>query len=73
MNQRQRKKARKTADTPRGSLRVQAFYQALADADDTLEAAARAIYEDDPSHAARLIESGRESIAEHIETLKGLL
>lgn len=60
-------------DVPNGSTKLQALYQALDDADDTLQAASRAIRAGDHSEALHLLALGRSSIADHIEELKGLL
>lgn len=82
MNRRQLKKAQRQidregfnawADTPNGSARLQAIYQAVADVDDTLDAVRSAVFNDDNDEAMRLIHMGRESLAEHIVELKGLL
>lgn len=82
MNRRQLKKAQRQidregfnawADTPNGSARLQAIYQAVADVDDTLEAINGAIDDGDTDEAQRLIALGSDSLAEHIAELKGLL
>lgn len=65
MNERRRKKAL--------TQRIESFYQALDDADDTLQAADNALDDGHTDEAQRLIAIGRESLAGHIQRLKGLL
>lgn len=61
------------ADTPSGNARLVAFHDAVADADDTLEAVDRAICDGDLAEASKLIALGRESLAERLTELKELL
>lgn len=56
-----------------GSDQLRQAYEAVADTDDTLQAIGSAIRDGDKYEALRLIELGRESLAEHATTLKGLL
>lgn len=61
------------AATPNGNARLIAFHDAVIDADDTLEHVARAIADDDLAEACHLIQLGRDSLADRITELKGML
>lgn len=59
--------------TPNGSTQLQLWYQAIADATDSLEAISRAIAAGDGEEAQSLIALAHESLTEHQTELKGLL
>jgi DNA-binding GntR family transcriptional regulator len=61
------------AETSNGSPQLQAWYQALADATDSLEAISSAIADGDGAEAQRLIKLAHDSLTEHQDQLKGLL
>lgn len=61
------------AATPHGNARLVAFHDAVSDADDTLEAVARAINDGHSAEALALIGMGRESLKSRIDELKGML
>lgn len=61
------------ADSGNGSARLVAFHDAVVDAEDTLQAVERAIEDDDLTEALQLLALGRESLAERLKELKGLL
>lgn len=56
-----------------GSAQLHAAYEAVDDVNDCLEAIASAIEDGDGDEALRLIEISKQSISDHIQTLKGLL
>lgn len=58
---------------PNGCVELVAFYDAVVDADDTLEAVDRAIVDGDLEQARALLELGRESLVERINELRELL
>lgn len=60
-------------DAPNGSEQLQAWLQAVADASDSLEGISAAIADGDGDEAQRLIKLAHDSLAEHLEQLKGLL
>lgn len=59
--------------TPNGSTKLQAWYQAIADATDSLEAISAAIADGDGAEAQRLILLAHQSLTDHQTELKGLL
>lgn len=56
-----------------GNEQLHAFYQAVSDTDDSLDAINSAVQDGDCDEALRLIKAARESLTEHIEMLRGLL
>jgi len=56
-----------------GSEELQTAYQTVLDTEDSLDAIQQAIQDADYSSALTLINSSRESLQEHIETLRDLL
>lgn len=61
------------AETGNGSARLVAFHDAVIDADDTMQAADAALDEGDVDEARKLLQLGRESLADRITELKELL
>lgn len=53
--------------------RLQLAYQAVSDQQDSLDAIYSAVQDGDISEALRLIKIARESLTEHVDTLRGLL
>ena len=56
-----------------GSKELQTAYQTVLDTEDSLDAIRDAIQDGDYSSALRLINISRESLHEHVETLRALL
>jgi len=61
------------AETGNGSARLVAFHDAVIDADDTLQAVDAALDEGDVDEARKLLQLGRDSLADRITELKELL
>lgn len=56
-----------------GSEELQLALQTVVDTEDSLDAIEQAMQDGDISEALRLIKIARESLTEHIDTLRGLL
>lgn len=61
------------ADSGNGSARLVAFHDAVLDAEDTMLAVDAALDEGYVDEARKLLDMGRESLAERLAELKGLL
>lgn len=60
-------------DQPNGSEQLQAWYQAIADAADSMDDIGRAIADGDIEEAQHLTLLAHQSLTEHQDELKGLL
>jgi hypothetical protein len=56
-----------------GSVELQLALQTVVDTEDSLDAIEAAMQDGDISEALRLINIARESLTEHVESLRGLL
>jgi hypothetical protein len=56
-----------------GSTELQLALQTVVDTEDSLDAIEQAMQDGDISEALRLVNISRESLREHVDTLRGLL